>query len=136
MKKNMENLRKRINIRLVNNDKDYFQYVRKRTFISQKHFHDNISAIHESNPVLVLNKPIYVGFTVLRLSKYLMYDFDYNFTKKKFDLLLTDTDSLTFEIKSKDVYKEFFKYKHWFGFSKYKSKNFWFNKQKVILVIN
>ena len=62
------------------------------------------AAIHDIKPFLVLNKPIYVGFTVLELSKYLMCDFHYNFMKKKFDadlLFITDTDSLTYEIKSK-----------------------------------
>ena len=50
-----------------------------------------------------------------------MYDFHYNFIKKNFDaeLLFTDTDSLTYEIKSKDFYEEFFKYKHVFDFSNY-----------------
>ena len=73
----------------------------------------------------MLHKPVF-GFTVPELSKYLMYDFHYNFIKKKFDtdLLFTDTDSLTYEIKSKDVYEEFFKYKHLFDFSEYKSKIF------------
>ena len=42
----------------------YLKYVRKQTFISQKMFSGNIAAIHEIKPVLVLNKPIYVGFTV------------------------------------------------------------------------
>ena len=67
----------------------------------------------------MLNKPMYVGFTVIELSKYLMYDFHYNFIKKKFDadLLFTNTDSLTYEIKSKDVYEKFLKYKHLFDFS-------------------
>ena len=57
-------------------------------------------------PVLPLNKPIYVGFTV-EVNKYLISDFHYNFFKKKVDadLLFTDTDSLTYEIKSKDVYE-------------------------------
>ena len=64
----------------------------------------NFAAIHDIKPFLVLNKPIYVGFTVLELNKYLMNDFHYNFIKKKkidADFLFTDTDSLTYEIKSK-----------------------------------
>ena len=119
--KTVENVRKSINIKLVKNAKDYFKHASKPTFISQNFFSENFAAIHEIKPVLVLNKPIYVGFTVLELSKYLMYDFHYNFIKKKFDtdLLFTDTDSLTYEIKSKDVYKEFFKYKCLFHLSNY-----------------
>ena len=55
----------------------------------------------------MLKKPIYVGFTVLDLSKWTMYDFHYNFVKKNFDaeLLFTDTESLTSEIISEDVYE-------------------------------
>ena len=66
----------------------------------------------------MLNKLIYVGFTVLELSKWLMYDFHYNFIKTNFDVefLFTDTDSLTYKMKSEDVYEEFFKYKYLFGF--------------------
>ena len=66
-------------------------------------------------PVLRLNKPLYFGFTVLELRKWLICDFHYNFIKKHFDaeLLFTDTDSLTYEMKSEDVYEEFFKYKHY-----------------------
>ena len=50
-----------------------------------------------------------------------MYDFHYNFIKKNFDaeLLFTDTDSLTYEIKSENVYEEFFKWKDLFDFSNY-----------------
>ena len=65
-----------------------------------------------------------------------MYDFHYNFIKKHFDaeLLFTDTDSLTYEIKSKNVYEEFFKQKHLFDFSNYPkaSKFFDENNKKVI----
>ena len=65
-----------------------------------------------------------------------MYDFHYNFIKKNFDaeLLFTDTDSLTYEIKSKNVYKEFFKWKDLFDFSNYSKDSKFFNEtnKKVI----
>ena len=69
----------------------------------------------------MLNKQIYVGFTVLDLSTWKMYDFHYNFIKKIFDaeLLLSDTDSLAYEIKSENVYEEFFEWKDLFDFSNY-----------------
>ena len=69
----------------------------------------------------MLNKPIYVGFTVLDLSKWKMYDFHYNFVKKNFnaDLLFTDMDSLTYAIISENIYEEFFKWKDLFDFSNY-----------------
>ena len=66
----------------MNNEKDYLKHVSKPTFISAKIFDKNYPAIHETKPVLTLNKPIYVGFTVLELSKWLMYDFHYNFIKR------------------------------------------------------
>ena len=104
------------NVRLVNNEKDFLKYTSKPTHITHKIFHKNYAAISKIKPVLLLNKPIYIGFTVLELSKWLMYDFHYNFIKKYFDakLLFTDTDNLTCEIKSEDVYEEFFKHKHLF----------------------
>ena len=80
--KTMENLRKRINVRLVNNEKDFLKYTSRPTHITHKIFGKNYAAIHEIKPVLTLNKPIYVGFTVLELSKWLMYDFHYSFIKK------------------------------------------------------
>ena len=105
--KTMENLRKRVNVRLVNKAEDFLKYISKPTYITHKMFVKDYAAIHEIKPVLILNKPIYVGFTVLDLSKWKMYDFHYNFIKKNFDaeLLFTDTDSLTYEIKSENVYK-------------------------------
>ena len=77
--KPMENLRKRINVRLVNNEKDFLKYTSRPTHVTHKIFDKNYAAIHEIKPVLTLNKPIYVGFAVLELSKWLMYDFHYDF---------------------------------------------------------
>ena len=72
--KSMENLRKRINVKLVNNKENYLKYTCRPTFVSQKNFDENLVAIHRVKPVLLLNKPIYIGFSVLELSKLLMYD--------------------------------------------------------------
>ena len=95
--KTMENLQKKINARLINNAKDFLKYTSRPTYITHKFFCKNYATIHEIKPVLTLNKPIYVGFTVLELSKWLMYDFHNNFIKKNFnaELLSTDKDSLT-----------------------------------------
>ena len=78
----MVNLRKKINVRLANNEKDFLKYTSRPTHITHKIFDKNYAAIHEIKPVLTLNKPIYVEFAVLELSKWLMYDFHYNFIKK------------------------------------------------------
>ena len=128
--KTMENLRKRINVRLVNKAEDFLKYTSKPTYITHKIFGKDYAAIHEIKPVLILNKPIYVGFTVLELSKWLMYDFHYNFIKKKFDtkLLFTDIGSLTYEIKSENVYENFFKHKRLFDFSNYTKDSKLFNE--------
>ena len=67
--KTMENLRNRMNVRLVNNEKDFLKYTGRPTYIGYKTFGKDYAAIHEIKPVLILNKPIYIGFTVLYLSK-------------------------------------------------------------------
>ena len=65
-----------------------------------------------------------------------MYDFHYNFIKKNFgaELLFTDTDILTYEIKSKNVYEEFYKWRDLFDFSNYSKDSKFFNEtnKKVI----
>ena len=96
--KTMENLRKRINVRVVSNENDFLKYTSRPTHITYIVFDKNYAAIHETKPVLTLDKPLCVGFTVLELRKWLMHDFHYNFTKKHFDaeLLFTDTGSLTY----------------------------------------
>ena len=67
--KTMENLRKRINVRLANNEKDFLKYTSRPTHVTHKIFGKNYAAIHEIKPVLTLNKRIYVGFTDLELNK-------------------------------------------------------------------
>ena len=101
--KTMENLRKRIKIRVVKNSQDFIKYTSRPTCVNWKVFENNLAAIHEKKISLTLNKPIYVGFTVLELSKWEMYNFHYNFMIKKFNtkLLFTHTDRLRYEIYEK-----------------------------------
>ena len=75
-------------MRLVNNAKDFLKYTSKPTYITHKIFGKGYAVIHEINLVLILNKPVYVGFNVLDLSKWTMYDFHYNFIKNNFVLLM------------------------------------------------
>ena len=75
--KTMENLREKINV-IVNKEKYFLNNTTRPTHITHKSY----AAIHEVKPVLAFNKPIYVGFTVLELSKWLMYDFHSHLLKK------------------------------------------------------
>ena len=97
--KTMENVQKRISVGLVNNANDFLKYISKPTYNTHNFFCKDYATVHEIKPVLILNKPIYVGFTVLDLSKWKMYGFHYNFIKKDFyaELLFTDTDSLIYK---------------------------------------
>ena len=103
--KSVENQRKKINLKLINEKKSFLKCVNKPNFISQKVFDKNFVAAHCSKKVLTLNKPIYTGFSMLELSKLLMYKFHFNYVLNTFDarLLFTDTDSLVYEIKNFNV---------------------------------
>ena len=100
--KTMENLRKRVDVRLVTNEKKLDKLTSKPTYVSSKIFNENFMAVHKVKETLTLSRPAYVGMCILDLSKTLMYDFHYNYIKKKYNnrarLLFTDKDSLTYEI--------------------------------------
>ena len=87
--------------------------------------------------ILTLNKPIYIGFCILELSKFLMYQLHYDYVLKTFDnvkLLFTDTDSLLYEIKDGNVYEQCFKDKELFDFSGFSKDSIYFddsNKKKL-----
>ena len=89
--KTMENLRKRIKIRVVKNIQDFIKYTSRPACVNWKVFENNLAAIHEKKRSLTLNKPIYVGCTVLEQSKWEMYNFYYNFMIRKFNTRLLFT---------------------------------------------
>ena len=117
----MENIKKRIKVKLINNEEKYLKYVNKSNFISQKIFDKSFIAFHCMKKVLTLSKPIYVGFCILELRKLLMYKLHYDYVLKTFNakLLFTDTDSLVYESKDGNVYEQCFKDRNLFDFSRY-----------------
>ena len=121
--KTMENLCKRVDVRLMTNEKKLLKVASKPTNVSSKIFNENLVAVHEIKKALTLNRPAYVGMCILDLSKMLMYDFHHNYIKKKYgdraELLFIDTDSLTYEIEAEDVYQDLWNDKDKFDISDY-----------------
>ena len=109
--KTMENLCKKSNVTLVTNEKKLLKLTSKSTYISSKIFNENLVAVHKIKEALTLNRLACVGMCILDLSKTLMYDFHYNYIEKKYGdkvkPFFTDTDSLTYEIETEDVYLDF-----------------------------
>ena len=108
--KTMENIRNRVNVKLVNTEEKFKKLVAKPNFISRKIFNENLVSVHMKKTSLTMNKPVYLGMCILDLSKIIMYDFHYNYIKPKYGekakLLMTDTDSLFYEIQTEDFYKD------------------------------
>ena len=136
--KTMENLRKRVDVKLVTNEKQLNNLTSKPTYVSSKIFNENLVAVHKIKEQLTLNRPAYIGMCILDLSKTLMYDFHYNYIKKRYgskaQLLFTDTDSLCYEIETDDIYEDLWQDKHIFDNSDYPkdSKFFDTSNKKVI----
>ena len=109
--KTMENLRNRVDVRLVNTKEKLRKLVAKPNLKSPpKIYSENLVSVHMRKTSLLMNKPIYLGMCILDLSKIIMYDFHYNYIKSKYadkaKLLFTDTDSLMYEIETEDFYKD------------------------------
>ena len=135
--KTMENIRKRVCVKLICDPEKFKKWASRPTYISSKVFNANeeteLVAMHMIKQKLVLNKPIYVGMSILDLSKIVIYDFHYNYIKKKFGnrsrLLFTDTDSLTYQIFTEDIYEDFWEDREKFDFSEYPEDSPYHDKQ-------
>ena len=108
--KTMENIRKRVDVKLVTCEKEAKMLAAKPNYEHCTIFDENLVAIHMKQIKLKFDKPVYLGMCILDLSKTLMYDFHYNYIKKKYGdrakLLFTDTDSLAYVIQTDDFYKD------------------------------
>ena len=105
----MENLRKRVSIELVKDADRAEKLVMKPNFADLKIFDEFLIAIKMKKTRVVMNKPIFAGMTILDLSKLLMFNFHYEYVKKKWknvSVLYTDTDSLVLEIETEDFFAD------------------------------
>ena len=108
--KTMENIRNRKDIKLVSNRDKAIKYAAKPNFHHAKILSEDLVTIHMKRTSLTFNKPVYLGLSILDLSKTIMYEFHYDYIKPKYgdrvSLLYTDTDSLVYEIETEDFYKD------------------------------
>ena len=94
--KTCENLRKRVDVRLVTDKSKLSKLASGPTYVNSKIFTEDLVAVHKIKESLKLYRPAYVGMRILDLPKTLMYDFHYNYIKTRYNnkakLLFTDTD--------------------------------------------
>src|SRR6266516_1514472 len=124
--KSMENLRKRKKVDLVQpktNPKKYRKLTSDPAFKSRKIFSENLMAVHRQKTEIKLDRPTYIGFSVLELSKLCMYQFYYDVLKNRYEnncrLCYTDTDSLIVEIGTNNVYADMIEMADHFDFNDY-----------------
>ena len=107
--KTIENIRKRQNVILIDNQNMAYKLSSKPNFERSTIFDENLITCHMKKTEVYFNKPIYVGQAILDLSETLMFDFHYNYIREKFknkaELLFTDTDSLMYLIQTEDFYQ-------------------------------
>ena len=108
--KTMENIRNRVDVKLVSDRKKAEKLAAKPNFRHCTIFDENLIAIHMKKTKLKFDKPVYCGMAILDLSKTLMYDFHYKYIKPKYGekakLVMTDTDSLCYEIEAEDFFED------------------------------
>ena len=107
--KTMENVRNRVTIELVKDAERAAKLVNKPNFEELKIFDEFLIAVKMRTTKVKMNKPVYVGMSILDLSKTLMFSFQYKYVKKKWEkveVLYTDTDSLVLKIETDDFFKD------------------------------
>ena len=108
--KTMENIRKHRDIKLVTTDKKRSKLVSEPNFYAMNLISKNLSIIEMKKTKIKMNKPIYLGLSILEISEILMYEFWYDYVKPKYNdkvrLCYMDTNSFVMNIKTNDFYKD------------------------------
>ena len=108
--KTMKNVRKHRYIKLVTTVKNRSKLVSEPNYHTMNYISENLSIIEMKKTKVKMNKPIYLGLSILEISKILMYEFWYDYMKPNYDdsvkLCYMDTDSFIMNIETKDFYKD------------------------------
>ena len=109
--KTMENIRYHKNIKLVTTEKKFTKLVMKPNFKSSILFGENLMGFKMGKVKVVMNKPVYLGQAILDLSKLVIYEFRYDYIRRKYNsqnlkLCYIDTDSLVYHTKTDDFYAD------------------------------
>jgi len=106
----MEQVRHRVNVRLICDPSKLTKAVSRPTFRRAEIISDDLTLVRGARQRVTLNKPISVGFSILEISKLIMYEFYYDYLKPKYldhcKLLFNDTDSFCCHIQTEDLYKD------------------------------
>ena len=110
-RKTMENVRKHREIKLVTTNKKRSKLVSEPNYQTMNYISKDLSIIEmKKKKKIKMNKPIYIGLSILDISKILMYEFWYDYMKPKYSndvkLCYMDTDSFVINIKTEDFYKD------------------------------
>ena len=108
--KTMKNVRKHRDIKLVTTERRRNYLVSQPNYQTTKLFSENLLAIEMKKLKVKMNKPVYLGLSILKISKTLMYEFWYDYIKSKYQnnakLCNMDIDSLIIHIKTEDIYED------------------------------
>ena len=108
--KTMENVRKHCNIKLVKTEKKRNKLVSEPNYHTMKLIDEDLAIIEMKKVKVKMNEPIYLGLSILELSKITMYEFWYDYVKSKYmdnaRLCYMDTDSFVINVKTEDFYKD------------------------------
>ena len=109
--KTMENVRKHRDIKLVTTDKNRSKLVPELNYHTMNYISEDLSIVEMKRTKVKMNKPIYLGLSILEISKLLMYEFWYDYMKPKYGdnvkICYMDTDSFIMNIKTEDFYKNY-----------------------------
>ena len=134
--KTMENVKNRVNIHATTSDKNAVKWFSKVNLKNAKYF-SGLYLIEMYKKEIVYDKPIYVGTSILDLSKLCMMEFHYDVINKefenKYDLIYSDTDSLVYNIKHDDIYDWIKNIKKYFDLSESHMEDLRSNDNKKVL---